>query len=72
MSAALDDLDDRPRPGICRCCELAAPVGKAFCRECSLWSDAGNAIKRAATALRATTAPPWAERGGTWRKLKTV
>ena len=69
MSAALDDLDDRLPKGFCRCCERAAPVGKTFCRECTAWSDAGNALKRAATALRATTAPPWAE---TWRKLKTV
>lgn len=64
MSAALDDLDDRLPKGIRRCCELAAPPGRPFCGECSLWIDAGRALHRAATALRATTAPPLAERGG--------
>lgn len=64
MIGELDELDDRPRPGFCRCCERAAPPGRQFCGECSLWIDAGRALHRAATALRATTAPPWAERGG--------
>ena len=63
----LDDLDDRLRPGFCPSCERAAPPRRTFCDECAAWMDAGNAIRRAATALRAVPAPPAAR---TWQTLK--
>jgi hypothetical protein len=59
----IDELDDRLRPGFCPFCERAASPGRKFCGECSLWIDAGRALHRAATALRAVPAPPLPERG---------
>lgn len=70
MSAALDDLDDRLCPGFCQSCERAAPPRRTFCDECAAWMDAGNAIRRAATALRAVPAPPLPERGERWKQAE--